>query len=142
MSAYDVRPFPPPPAAVREAIEQLHLASIHPSSDEFTLRRLAELPRPWDPGSCPRDLLAELWPWIADVVDWLNSQWMPDDARVPMCWPDHADLCQWLAALAAARYTASFGVAADTVHIWAASWFPELHRRIGLLRTCRMGRHE
>ena len=47
-----VRPFPEPGPTVRTAMEHLQQATVEPPADEGALRELAEMPRPWDPGTC------------------------------------------------------------------------------------------
>ncbi|TIC79005.1 hypothetical protein [Nocardioides sp. GY 10127] len=79
---------------------------------------------------------------IGDVVDWLNSQWLTaDDAELPPCWPDHPDLCQWLPAVAAARYEVGYGVTPVAVRDWIALWYPEVVGRSTRLTRCRLGGH-
>jgi hypothetical protein len=117
---YGVAPFPPPPQAVSDAVAALHVISLRPPTDELSLRHVATLPRPWDPGTCGRDLLAELWPWIGDVVEWINRDqlWGLATQEIPECWPYHRHLCHELPALACDRYLASFAITPRDIEDW------------------------
>ncbi|WP_193604850.1 hypothetical protein [Nocardioides dongkuii] len=142
---YAVAPFPPPPDIIREAIAALHVVSLRPPTDELSLRHVASLPRPWDPATCGRDLQAELWPWIDDVVEWINHEqiWGLTVPSVPECWPDHPHLCHELPALACDRYLASFAITPRDVEDWRELRLSAFLRRMGdqLGHLCAPGQH-
>lgn len=142
---YDIDPFPPPPDAVSEAINALHVISLRPPTDDLSLRHVASLPRPWDPGTCDRDLQAELWPWIGDVVDWINRDqlWGLSVPAIPECWSLHRHLCHDLPAIACDRYLAGFAITPRDIEDWR-----ELRLAAALRRTrdhighlCAPGQH-
>lgn len=89
-----VRPFPEPGPAIRTAMEQLQQAAVEPPADEDALRELAQMPRPWDPGTCAGAMRAELWAWLDLVAMWVNEQhlWNVTRPGIPECWPAHPHL--------------------------------------------------
>lgn len=119
-TSYAVAPFPPPPPAISDAISALHVVSLRPPTDELSLRHVASLPRPWDPATCGRDLQSELWPWLEDVVDWINRDqiWGLSSPSIPDCWALHRHLCHELAALACDRYLAGFAITPRDLEDW------------------------
>lgn len=145
-SPYTVVPFPPPPPVVAEAISELHLATLNPPTDGLSLRYIASLPRPWDPATCGRGLQAELWPWIDDVVDWINHEqiWGLATPSVPECWSLHAHLCHELPALACDRYLAGFAATPREVEDWREFRLYPLLRRVReqIGHRCSPGQHE
>jgi hypothetical protein len=47
---------------------------------------LSNLPRPWDPSTCPQDLRAAVWGWCDNVAEWINHEyaWRPTQ-MIPLC---------------------------------------------------------
>ena len=68
--------FPAPGSRVQRAY--LNLWDAQNGSEERSKKRLgnpANLPRPWDPTTClERGLRWELWLWLDQVVEWINSE--------------------------------------------------------------------
>lgn len=143
--SYAVAPFPSPPDAIRDAIAALHVVSLRPPTDELSLRHVASLPRPWDPATCDLDLQAELWPWIEDVVDWINRDqiWGLATTSIPDCWAHHRNLCHELPALACDRYLAGFAITPRDVEDWRELRLVALLRRIAqeVGHLCAPGQH-
>ena len=140
-----VRPFPEPAHALRAAMEQLQFASTNPPESEEDLRRLATLPRPWDPGTCTGRLRSELWRWLDQVASWLNEQhlWNLAAPGIPECWPAHPHLTHDLAVVACARYYTTFAVNPGALEDWHRSCLPmfldRLNDRVG--DGCQPGKH-
>ncbi|WP_245916750.1 hypothetical protein [Nocardioides gansuensis] len=141
-----VRPFPEPGPAVRTAIQQLQHASFAPPVDEDAVRELAQIPRPWDPGSCTGKIRSELWEWLDLVAMWVNEQHLWNLARpgIPECWPAHPHLVHDLAVLACGRHYTRFALtpaALEDWHRYALPGFLErLHDRLG--DGCQPGKHQ
>ncbi|MBC9735538.1 hypothetical protein [Nocardioides marmotae] len=142
---YAVEPFPLPPDIVRDAITALHVVSLRPPTDELSLRQVASLPRPWDPGTCGPDLQAELWPWIGDVVGWINHEllWGLATPVVPECWPLHPHLCHDIAAVACERYLAGFAITPRDIEDWRELRLDPVLQRIReqIGHRCAPGQH-
>jgi len=99
----------------------------------------ALLPRPWIPASCTtRQLRAELWLWLDDVVSWLNHEyvWDPTGGLIPPCWPLHPHLINELAVLADQRRRAALDLTSSTLEDWHRHCLPAFNSRLqGRLRT-------
>ena len=140
-----VRPFPGPAHEVRASMEALQFYATNPPESEEDLRRLAEMPRPWDPAGCTGRLREEMWRWLDQVAIWINEQHLWNLARpgIPECWPAHPHLTHDLAVIAAARYYTSFAVnpgALDDWHRYCLPMFLErLRDRLG--DGCQPGKH-
>ena len=116
-----------------------------PPTDDLSLRRVTSLPRPWDPGTCDDDLQAELWPWLDDVVTWINFEhlWGLTIPAIPECWPLHPHLCHDLPALACDRYLAGFAITPRDVEDWREIRLDPFLRRMADLigHGCAPGQH-
>jgi len=141
-----VQPFPEPGQAVRAAMEQLQQATVEPPEDDDALRELAQLPRPWDPGTCTGRLRAELWAWIDEVAIWINQEhlWALNRPGIPECWAAHPHLVHDLAVIACSRYYASFAVAPAPLEDWHRYQLPAFLERLRdrLGDGCQPGRHQ
>lgn len=141
-----VRPFPTPGPMVRTAMHQLDKAASQEDIDEEEQARLADLPRPWDPGTCLGQTRIELWAWLGEVARWINEQhlWSVSRPGIPECWPAHPHLIHELASLACARYYAGFGFAPNLHEDWhrygLPSFLERLRDRIG--DGCQPSRHQ
>jgi hypothetical protein len=141
-----VRTFPEPGPAVRTAMEQLQMATVEPPADEEALRELAQMPRPWDAGSCTGPIRAELWTWLDRVARWVNEQhlWNLTRTGVPECWPAHPHLVHDLAVLACGRYYTSSAVTPTALEDWHRYQLPgfleRLRDRLG--DGCQPGKHQ
>ena len=133
-------PFPSPPSGVRSALDTLSEAEevgLEPAG-------LHSLDRPWDPAHCSNRLRAELWPWLDDVVVWLNETyaWRTADV-VPGCWPMHPPIAGELAVLACMRVAAGEALTPHALEDWHRFALPGFLTRLsGRLGTgCSPSRH-
>lgn len=138
-------PLPAPPRTVTHA---LHLVDIVRRGDPAEMKRagdLTDLPRPWDPASCPEKLRQDLWEWCDRVADWVNHEyaWRPVD-MIPACWPRHPHIARELAVLAVLRYTAEQAPDPGPVEEWHRYSLPmfldRMTARLGE-SGCRTGKH-
>jgi hypothetical protein len=130
--------FPAPPVVVKEALNDLAIAG---SGDEKAIAELgigdpAELPRPWDPPTCPNEIRQELWEWLDQVAAWVNHEyaWRPT-SLIPPCWPRHPHLVGELAVLACLRATAAYATTPDQLEDWHRYALPHFQERM----TSRLG---
>ncbi|MFJ2758774.1 hypothetical protein ACIO3S_24460 [Nocardioides sp. NPDC087217] len=139
-------PFPSPAASIRSAMEALQAAAADPPKDEEALRRLVQMPRPWDPATCRGRTRREIWAWLDAVALWINTQhlWNVNRPGIPECWPAHPHLVHDLAVLACSRYYTSFAVTPDSLEDWhryaLAGFLERLRDRLG--DGCQPGRHQ
>jgi len=136
--------FPDPPPLIRHALAQLQVARFGTDAQQAALGNPADLPRPWDPPSCPPVLRHELWPWLDDVARWINHEyvWSPQQS-IPGCWPAHPHIAHELPVLACLRQAAGTSVAPDVLEDWHRYALPAfLDRMVGRLENgCQPGRH-
>jgi hypothetical protein len=120
------RPFPPAGLRVEHAYRELHLAATGTLQQIAALGDLTRLPRPWDPPTCTQpDLRAELWHWLDDVADWVNTEYVWDVTdTIPACWPAHPHLVHEIAVLADQRRTAARALTSDPLEDWHRSTLP------------------
>lgn len=131
------RGFPMPlTPKLAAAYDDLYLAT---SGDEKTKRRIgnpANLPRPWDPPTCQHpDLRRELWEWLEQVVDWLNTEYVWDaagGAMIPPCWPHHPHLVHEIAVIADQRRRASIDTSSNSLEEWHRYTIPAFTERLKL----------
>ena len=141
-----VQPFPEPGKSIKTAMEQLQHATIEPPADEAALRELAQMPRPWAPGSCTGQMRAELWTWLDRVAMWVNEEhlWSVSRPGIPECWPAHPHIVHDLAVLACSRYYTSFAVTPAVLEDWHRYGLPgfleRLRDRLG--DGCQPGKHQ
>lgn len=135
------RPFPPPPPLVHHALELLRQAEqvgLQPAG-------LLLLDRPWDPATCSPLVRSQLWPWLDDVVGWLNHGYAWQTAHaVPPCWPAHPHLVHEMAVLACLRVAAGDATGPHALEEWHRYALPgfshRMSERLGL--GCPPGRHQ
>lgn len=103
----------------------------------------ADLPRPWEPATCPSPgLQRELVTWLSDVTRWVNTQhlWNPDTV-VPACWPRHPHLVHDLAVLADHRRRAGQEPSSLLLEHWQRVTLPafldRMHAAVG--QRCAAG---
>ena len=141
-----VRPFPEPGPTIRTAMEHLQQAAVEPPADEEALRELAQMPRPWDPGTCTGQMRAELWAWLDQVAMWVNEQhlWNVTRPGIPECWPAHPHLVHDLAVLACSRYYTSFAINPAALEDWHRYGLPGFLERLKdrLGDACQPGKHQ
>jgi len=140
-----VREFPEPTRLLAAAFAQLQIARDGDEQARKALGPLTELPRPWDPPSCPPILRTQLWGWLDRVVGWLNHEytWQADKV-IPSCWPAHPHIGHEVAALACLRLTAGHALTADAIEDWHRYAVPAFYDRM-LTRLggspCQPGTH-
>jgi len=125
------RPFPQPGPLVGLAYRELQLAANGKLDQILPRGDLHELPRPWEPESCPAKLRGEIWAWLDQVVDWLNTEYCWDpDGLIPTCWPHHPHLVHELAVLADQRRIAGQAFTSDLIEEWHRYTLPSFHDRL------------
>lgn len=136
--------FPAPPPVIGAALDELRLAAVSPPESEHELRRLAMLPRPWDPATCPPELRGLVYTWL-DVA-WVDEEhtWRVDWA-IPVCWMEHPHIVHELATVACLRWEAAYAVSAAGVEEWHRYTLPMflelIVQRIGAM-GCPPGKHQ
>ncbi|GIG23321.1 hypothetical protein Cch01nite_40450 [Cellulomonas chitinilytica] len=113
-------PFPRPGRRVLHAFHELDVALTGTAEQRRALGNPALLARPWDPPTCvDRDLRRELWQWLDEVVNWVNTEYVWDaGAMIPACWPRHPHLVHELAVLADLRRRAATALTSDSLEEW------------------------
>ncbi len=140
------RPFPMPSALIVGALDDLRLAAERPPESRVELRRLAELPRPWDPPTCPPALREYLWLWLDDVVGWINEEhtWRVD-RLIPNCWMEHPHIAHEVATVACGRFVAMYAATPDALEEWHRYALPmfleRIAQRVGAT-GCPPGKHQ
>jgi hypothetical protein len=126
-----VQPFPESGRLVQFAYRELGLATSRQQGHLLPLRHLAELQRPWDPGTCQTpQLRSEVWSWLEAVVTWLNHEHVWEVADViPTCWPHHPHLVQ-IAVLADQRHRAGQALTSDPLEEWHRHSLPSFTERM------------
>jgi hypothetical protein len=138
-------PFPPPSPLVVAALDDLRLAAESPPQTPAELRRVALLPRPWDPPTCPVELRRLVYAWLDDVVGWINHEhtWRTDRV-LPLCWVDHPHIVHELATVACLRWEAGYAASAAVLEDWHKYTLPgfldRLAQRTG--NGCPPGKHQ
>ena len=125
------RPFPTPGWLVELAHRELQRSANGTSDQILALGDIHELPRPWEPESCPARLRGEIWAWLEQVVDWLNTDYSWDpDGLIPACWPHHPHLVHEIAVLADQRRLAGQALTSDLLEEWHRYTLPSFHDRL------------
>jgi len=127
-----VRRFPMPGPQVQLAFRELEIAEVGTDEQKKALGPIADLARPWSPGTCTApQMRAELWIWLDEVVVWLNHQMVFDVADViPACWTQHAHLVHELAVLADLRRKADRAVTSEALEEWQRYALPAFLERM------------
>lgn len=114
--------FPAPGSRVQKAYHDLWEAQNGSEERKRKLGNPANLPRPWDPTTClERGLRWELWLWLDQVVEWINSEYVWEasgGACIPDCWPLHPHLVHELAVVADQRRRAGHAPNSDLLENW------------------------
>ena len=140
------RPFPLPDREVAFHLGELQRLAAVDAPTELELKRLAALPRPWDPPSCPPELRRLIYLWLDEVVAWINEDhsWRVDHV-VPACWSEHPHIVHELASVACMRWSVLFVATASPLEEWHHYTLPlfldRIVQRIGL-NGCPPGRHQ
>jgi len=137
--------FPPPPRSVLHMLDLLEVLRRGNADEMNSAGDLTDLPRPWDPTSCPDDLRADVWGWCDAVAAWLNQEyaWRPTQ-MIPPCWPRHPHIARELPVLAFLRFWAGKATGPEPMEEWHRYSFPafceRMFTRLGE-STCRTGKH-
>ena len=76
-------------------------------------------------------LRGEIWAWLDEVVDWLNTDYCWDpDGLIPACWPHHPHLVHEIAVLADQRRIAGQAFTSDLLEEWHRYTLPSFHDRL------------
>ncbi|WP_297776612.1 hypothetical protein [Mycobacterium sp.] len=123
--------FPQPSPLLIGLLDDLRLAAERPPETREELRWLADLPRPWDPPTCPATLQQQLWRWLDDVAAWINEEhtWRVD-RLIPICWIQHPHIAHEIATLACQRHNATYAVTPDALEDWHRYALPAFLDRI------------
>ena len=125
------RPFPQPGPLVGLAYRELQQAANGTLEQILPLGDIRELPRPWEPESCPASLRGEIWAWLDQVVDWLNTDYCWDpDGLIPACWSHHPHLVHVIAVLADQRRIVGQAFTSDLMEEWHRYTLPSLNDRL------------
>ncbi len=139
-------PVPKPPDQVRYALSVLEI--VH-NGDEDAISELGDiddLPQPWDPTTCPRELRRQVWLWCDDMAMWINREyaWRPS-SLIPGCWSRHPHIARELPGLSCLHYTAASSAGPELLEEWHRHTLPLFLDRLGIRlgeSTCRTGRHQ
>ena len=138
--------FPTPSPVLAAVLDEMRIAAVAPPESQDELRRLATLPRPWEPASCQSELRNLIYIWLDDVVAWINEQhtWRVD-RMIPICWAEHPHIVHELATVACLRWEAGYSVTPVGLEIWQRLTLPtfldRIAQRIGPT-GCPPGRHQ
>ena len=137
--------FPQPPGQVRQALVTLAIVRGGDAEAIAELGDTRDLPRPWDPATCPTDLRQQVWLWCDDVAGWINQQYSwKTTSLIPGCWPRHPHIANELAVLACLRDAAD-STGPELLEEWHRHTLPlftdRLAARLGE-STCRVGKHQ
>ena len=140
--------FPVPDRLVRHAFGQLRVAKSGTDAEkaaQFGDLKPADLPRPWDPPSCPPTLWSKVWVWLDRVAAWINHEYTWQfDRMIPGCWPAHPHVAHELAVVACLRYDAGFALSPDVLEDWHRYTLPgfldRMADRLGS-NPCPPGKH-
>ena len=125
------RPLPRPGPLVELAYRELQRAANGTLEQILALGDIHELPRPWEPECCPAKLRGEIWAWLDEVVDWLNTEYCWDpEGLIPACWPHHPHLVHEIAVLADQRRLAGQAFTSDLMEEWHRYTLPSFHDRL------------
>ena len=126
-----VAPFPRPSELLARHLEELSVAAALPPTSLDEMRRVASLPRPWDPPSCPPTLQRHIWIWLDEVAAWINAEhtWRVD-RMIPICWAQHPHIVHELATVACLRYDAMLTFTAEALEDWHRYALPMFLNRI------------
>lgn len=139
-------PFPTPPGVVARVLDELRLAAAATDETDHESRRVAMLPRPWDPASCPPELRRNVYGWLDEVVAWINEEqtWRTDRV-IPICWDLHPHIVHELATVACLRWEATFARTPGLLEEWQRFALPALLARVADRigdGGCPPGRHQ
>jgi hypothetical protein len=138
--------FPAPTEMIASYLSELREAATSTDEPDIERRRIAGLPRPWDPASCPSHARPQIYFWLDHVVAWLNEQhtWRTE-CLIPICWDRHPHLVHEIAVVACMRWEATFARTPADLDTWQRFILPEFqHRMVERIGPagCPPGRHQ
>ena len=112
-------PFPAPPGIIATVLDELRIAAAATDETEHEARRVALLPRPWEPSGCPPEIRRNVYGWLDEVVAWINEQhtWRTDRV-IPICWDLHPHIVHELATVTCLRWEATFARTPAQLEEW------------------------
>lgn len=124
-------PFPEPPGVVARVFDELRIAAVAVDESEHESRRVAMMPRPWDPPACPPELRRNIYVWLDGVVGWVNEEhtWRTDHV-IPICWDLHPHIVHEIATAACLRWEATFARTPVALEEWHRYTLPAFLGRI------------
>lgn len=139
-------PFPTPPGVVASLLDELRIAAGSIDETDAEARRVALLPRPWDPPSCLPEIRQSMYAWMDEVVAWINEEhtWRTDRV-LPICWDLHPHVVHELATVACLRWEAGFARTPAALEEWHRFTLPAFLGRVvdRIGETgCPPGRHQ
>jgi len=138
-------PFPSPSPVLVAMMDELRLAASLPAETPSEARRVAMLPRPWDPACCPAELRNFIYVWLENVAGWINTEhtWRVDQ-MLPACWMEHPHVVHELAVVACERWEASYALSPGALEAWQHYTLPTFLDRATLRvgNRCPPGRHQ
>jgi hypothetical protein len=139
-------PFPTPPGVVAGVLDELRIAAAATDETDHEARRVALLPRPWDPPSCLPEIRLSMYAWLDAVVAWINEEhtWRTDRV-IPVCWDLHPHVVHELATVACLRWEATLARTPAALEEWHRFTLPAFLGRVvdRIGETgCPPGRHQ
>lgn len=137
--------FPTPPGSILLVLEQVAILRRADPKEMAAAGDLSEVPRPWDPPTCPAEIRETVWGWCDDVAAWLNREYAWRATQmIPPCWPRHAHIARELPVLAFLRWTAEQSTGPELTEDWHRYTYPmfceRMFTRLGE-SACRTGKH-
>lgn len=139
--------FPRPKASIVHALGMLDVMASGDEEQIAALGDVEDLPRPWEPASCPAELRKDIWEWVDLVVAWLNREYAwRTPSVIPECWPMHPHIARELPVLAVLRWHAEEALEPAPMEEWNRYAYPmfcdRLDTRLGGAGSgCRNGEH-
>lgn len=139
-------PFPKPPGVIAGVLDEFRIAAAATDETEHESRRVALLPRPWDPSSCPPEIRRNVYVWLDEVAGWINEEhtWRTDRV-IPICWDLHPHIVLELATVACLRWESTFARTPALLEDWYRLTLPAfLGRVVDRIGDtgCPPGRHQ
>ena len=124
--------FPPPGGDILRCLELLDVVQRGDPDELAEYGELTDLPRPWEPATCPAELRESIWMWIDAVVAWINREYAwKSTAMIPECWPLHPHIARELPVLAMLRWNAEESAEPAAMEEWNRYAYPMFCDRLG-----------
>jgi hypothetical protein len=114
------------------AYRELDLATSRQQDHLLPLRDLANVPRPWDLGTCETpQLRKEVWSWLEAIRHLVEPRVRLGCRRChPSCWPQHPHLVHEIAVLADQRHRAGQALTSEALEEWHRYSLPDFTERM------------